>query len=204
MALTPSSAPLVWIDCEMTGLNPLTDSILQIYCLITTPDLVPIDAVGLDLIIHHPPSVLSSMPAWCQHHHTATNLIARVTTSLLPPSGAGPLLLAYIKSHIPEKGVGLLAGSSVHMDKEFLRRLCPEVLEYLDYRILDVSAVKECVRRWAPRWVLDGAPLKRGGHEAKMDVEDSLAEVGYYRRVFFGELGDKPLEGWKAKAVGEV
>jgi oligoribonuclease (3'-5' exoribonuclease) len=182
--LQPSTAPLVWIDCEMTGLKR-SDVLLQVACYITSPNLTLLEPSGINLTISRPRSVLESMDEWCTTTHASTGLSAAVLASTLSVGDAGKQLLAYIQTHVPEKGVGLLAGNTVHADKAFLEREMPEVVEWLHYRILDVSAIKEGARRWCGEEVLRGAPRKRSCHEAREDILESIEEARYWRDVLF-------------------
>ncbi|KAF8536558.1 RNA exonuclease Rex2 [Trichophaea hybrida] len=182
--LHPSTAPLVWIDCEMTGLKR-SDVLLQIACYITSSNLTLLEPSGLNLIISRPPSILDAMDSWCTTTHSATGLTSAVLASTLSVEVAGKQLLQYIQTHVPEKGVALLAGNTVHADKAFLEREMPEVVEWLHYRILDVSAIKEAARRWCGDEVLRGVPKKRGCHEAREDIKESIEEAKYWRDTLF-------------------
>ncbi|KAF8462991.1 ribonuclease H-like domain-containing protein [Kalaharituber pfeilii] len=183
--LSPSTDPLVWIDCEMTGLNPETDVILQIVCFITSSSLDLLEPTGLELVIHYPKSVLDQMGPWCQETHARTGLTQRVLASTTTPEEAAAKLLAYIKAHVPKPRSALLAGNSIHADRMFLAKLCPEILEHLHYRIMDVSTLKECARRWSSKGVRSRVPQKKGLHEARADVLESIEEMRYYKKVFF-------------------
>ncbi|KAF8420609.1 ribonuclease H-like domain-containing protein [Tirmania nivea] len=183
--LSPSTDPLVWIDCEMTGLDPTSDVILQIVCFITTHDLTILEPTGLELIIHHPKSTLDKMGPWCQRTHAATGLTSKVLASTLTPSEAATQLWAYITSYVPEPRKALLAGNSIHADRMFLSKLCPKVIEHLHYRILDVSTVKECVRRWCGPEIRKAVPTKKELHEARQDVLESIEEMRYYKEKCF-------------------
>lgn len=185
MSLTQSTDPLVWIDCEMTGLDPEEDSILSISCYITDHKLEVSDSHGYHAIISTPASVLASMSEWCVTTHTATGLVdACQSASAISASQAAMQLLEYIKRHVPEPRVALLAGNSVHADKMFLmRQPWTPVLEWLHYRILDVSAIKEAVRRWGSQNVLDGVPKKKLTHTADEDIRESLDEARYYMQL---------------------
>ncbi|RDA94198.1 hypothetical protein CP533_6578 [Ophiocordyceps camponoti-saundersi (nom. inval.)] len=179
--------PLVWIDCEMTGLDPDKDEILEIYCLVTTGQLEPLDDDdGFHATIHWPTSRLDQMDDWCTNTHRASGLTAAVTASTTTPAEAAAGLLAYVTKRVPEPGRALLAGNSVHADRAFLRRepYAP-VIGHLHYRLLDVSAIKEAARRWCPAGLLEDAPRKKGRHLARDDILDSIAEARFYRDVIF-------------------
>ncbi|PLN78648.1 RNA exonuclease Rex2 [Aspergillus taichungensis] len=189
MPLTPSSDPLVWIDCEMTGLDPDTDHILQISCIITDAQLTPLDPTGFDTTIHVADTILSSMNAWCIDTHGRTGLTAAVRAASTTPDAAAAALLAYIQRYIPEPRRGVLAGNSVHADRGFLAKgPYKAVLEHLHYRILDVSSFKEGVRRWGGRELLARVPGKREVHLARDDILESIEEAKFYRDVLFGRL----------------
>ena len=170
----------------MTGLDPETDHILQISCIITDAQLTPLDPTGFDTTIHVPDSVLSAMNEWCINTHARTGLTASVRASTTTPDDAASSLLAYIKQYIPEPRRGVLAGNSVHADRGFLAQgPYRAVLEHLHYRILDVSSFKEGVRRWGGRELLERVPGKREVHLARDDILESIAEARFYRDVLF-------------------
>ncbi|KAL4954499.1 ribonuclease H-like domain-containing protein [Aspergillus filifer] len=188
MPLTRSTDPLVWIDCEMTGLDPSTDQILQICCFVTDAKLNLLDTTGFETVIHVPQSALDSMSQWCIDTHGRTGLTARVQNSTVTPESAAADLLAYIKRYVPRPRAALLAGNSVHADKAFLA--CgpyAAVLEWLHYRIVDVSTLKEMVRRWGDDQVLKNVPEKKEVHEAREDILESIEEMKYYRSVLFNK-----------------
>jgi oligoribonuclease (3'-5' exoribonuclease) len=169
----------------MTGLSPHpfgTDTILSVSCLITTADLTLLDTHGFDAIIHHSASQLSSMSPWCITTHGASGLTAQCLSSTTTAETAAADLLAYIQKHVPEKGAALLAGNSVHADKTFLmQKPWDPVVGWLHYRIFDVSAVKEMVRRWCKKEVLEAVPVKKATHTARKDIEESIEEARFYR-----------------------
>ncbi|KAK5084545.1 Phosphatidylinositol 3,4,5-trisphosphate-dependent Rac exchanger 2 protein [Lithohypha guttulata] len=170
MALTPSTNPLVWIDCEMTGLDPNTDRILSISCYITDHELNLIDKKGYHTIVSTPKSVLDAMGEWCQRTHTANGLVeACLSSSAISAELASTQLLA------------------VHADKMFLmQQPWAPVLKHLHYRILDVSAIKEATRRWCNDDVLTGVPMKKLTHSADEDIRESIEEARYYMGLFRG------------------
>lgn len=173
----------------MTGLDPSTDQILQVCCFVTDSQLNLLEPTGFEAVIHHPKSTLDAMSDWCVDTHGRTGLTAAVLASKTSPETAASGLLDYIKAHVPRRRTALLAGNSVHADRVFLSRgPYAEVLEWLHYRILDVSSIKEGVRRWAGDGVLRDAPRKKGVHLAKEDILESIEEMRFYReRVFGGE-----------------
>lgn len=175
----------------MTGLDPSTDQILQICCFITDSQLNVLEPDGFEAVIHHPKSTLDVMSGWCIETHGRSGLTDAVLSSTTSPTTAASDLLAYIKTHIPQQRTALLAGNSVHADRMFLSKgPYAEVLEWLHYRILDVSSIKEGVRRWSGDGVLRDAPRKKGVHLAKEDILESIEEMRFYReRIFKGEEG---------------
>ncbi|KAK5990526.1 Oligoribonuclease [Cladobotryum mycophilum] len=180
------SDALVWIDCEMTGLNPDTDEILEIYCIITNGNLDIIDPEGFHAVIHWPRSRLDEMDEWCTNTHRSTGLTAAVLDSTTTPSQAADALYDYVTKLIPTKRTALLAGSSVHADRAFLRREpFSKVTDHLHYRILDISSIKEAARRWSPAFVVANVPKKIGIHKARDDILESINEAKYYRDVIF-------------------
>lgn len=173
---------------KMTGLNPDTDQILQISCFITDAQLRLLDEEGFEAVIHHPKSVLDRlMSPWCVETHGRTGLTAAVLASSTDAASAAKSLLAYIQRHVSEPRRALLAGNSVHADRAFLSRgpYAP-VLEWLHYRILDVSSVKEAARRWGSAELLRDIPVKREVHLARDDILESIAEMRFYRERLFG------------------
>jgi oligoribonuclease (3'-5' exoribonuclease) len=171
----------------MTGLNPKTDSILSIACFITDSKLNLLEPDGFEAIIRHQQARLDAMDEWCTRTHGTSGLRNAVLESQTSAEEAARDLLTYIKGLVPETGRALLAGNSVHVDKTFLMEgPWVTVLEYLHYRILDVSAIKEGVRRWCSDEILENFPpdLKKGKHEARADVLESIDEAKYYMGLF--------------------
>lgn len=199
--------PLVWIDCEvtylragsallftrtgtywsnqMTGLDPDTDEIIEIFCLLTNGDLELLDEAGWGTIVHQPQSRMDKMDEWCTKTHGDSGLTAAVVASEVTPEQAADELLAYIQKHIPGHRVGILAGNSVHADRAFLRKEpYKKVVDHLHYRILDVSSLNEAAKRWAPQaWL--GRPRKGGSHRARDDILESIEEAKYHKRAIF-------------------
>lgn len=180
----------MWVDCEMTGLGeaggPGNDSLLEVACLITDGNL-KIVAEGPDLVINHSDEVLERMNDWCKHQFgwkgdgscTPGLLADAVRKSHISAEEADQQLLDFVSKHL-QKGAGVLAGNSVHMDKRFLDKFCPRFMAHLHYRIVDVSTVKELFRRWYPE-DFAAAPEKTGQHRALDDIRESLEELQYYR-----------------------
>lgn len=180
----------------MTGLDPDSEEILEIHCIVTTGDLQVLDADGWGVVVHHPESRLDRMGEWCTRTHAQTGLTAAVLASTTTAEEAAAGLLAYVQRLVPEPRKALLAGNSVHADKAFLAKgPYARVLEHLHYRILDVSSVKEAARRWCPPSVAAGVPAKTGTHRGREDILESIEEARYYREVIFGRTWrDTPLE----------
>ncbi len=171
---------LIWIDMEMTGLDPETDSILEIATLITDNDL-NILAEGPVLAVHQSEAVLASMNEWCIEHHTASGLVARVRESRIDTAEAEALTLEFVKKWVPEKK-SPLCGNSVGQDRRFLYKYMPALQSYLHYRTLDVSTVKILAQRWFPAL----PPFeKKECHLALDDIRESIAELAYYRKHLF-------------------
>ena len=188
MARTRSTYPLVWVDCEMTGLDPERETIMSIACFITDAQLKLQDEQGWETIIHHDKSTLDKMDEWCTKTHGASGLTAACIASTTTNDRAAEGLLEYIKKYVPEGRRGLLAGNSVHCDRNFLSKPpYNRITDYLSYRILDVSSLKEAARRWAPEEVLQGVPSKKLLHQAREDILESIEEAKYYREKIFAK-----------------
>ena len=179
-------APLVWIDCEMTGLDPVADDLVEVAVLITDSDLTILDE-GIDLVIRPSREALAQMDDVVRTMHTTSGLIDELDDGL-ELDQAQRRVMEYLRSRVPEPGKALLAGNSVGQDKAFLSRYMPEVIDHLHYRIVDVSTVKELSRRWYPRAYFQ-APAKTGGHRALGDIRDSITELRYYRRAVMSAEG---------------
>jgi oligoribonuclease len=173
---------LVWIDLEMTGLDPRTDHILEIATLVTDADLNVV-ATGPELVIHQPESNLAVMNEWSREHHAASGLLERVRSSKISLSEAETATLSFVREHCGPAEAPL-AGNSIHMDRFFLKFHMPALEAYLHYRNVDVTTVKELARRWAPA-VLAAAPRKADSHRALEDIRESVAELAHYRTELF-------------------
>jgi oligoribonuclease len=173
---------LVWIDCEMTGLDPLSDELVEIACIVTEGDLTELDT-GITIVIKANAAPLAAMDEIVVAMHNESGLINEIPFGATLED-AQAQVLAYVRSHIPEARKAPLAGSSVYVDRGFLQRYMPELDAYLHYRLVDVSSVKEMVRRWYPR-VYFATPEKKGNHRALGDIRDSIAELRYYREAVF-------------------
>lgn len=172
---------LVWIDMEMTGLDPDVDEILEIASLVTDNNLVVI-AEGPVLAVHQEEDTLARMDAWNVEHHTESGLVERVRRSPVSVTEAQALTLAFVQRHA-EKHSAPLCGNTVWQDRRFLKAYMPTLEDWLHYRIVDVSTVKELARRWKPE--LADRFKKRNTHRALDDIRESVAELRYYRDVFF-------------------
>lgn len=177
------SENMVWMDLEMTGLDPDTNQILEIATIITDKNLNEL-ALGPVFVIHTPLSVLSGMDAWNTSHHLSSGLWQRALDSTTSIEQAQAQTLAFIKSWVPERK-SPLCGNSIGQDRRFLVRGMPELEAYLHYRNIDVSTLKELAKRWAP--AIAAGHIKRNEHLALSDVRESIEELRYYRR-FMGEL----------------
>ncbi|WP_084076990.1 oligoribonuclease [Demequina sp. NBRC 110057] len=177
--------PLVWIDCEMTGLDTVNDALVEVACLVTDSDL-NILGEGVQVVIKPSQEALDGMNDFVRDMHTSSGLLPELEHGTTMED-AQAQVLAYIREHVPTAGKSPLAGNTVGMDKMFLDRDMPEVMGHLHYRVVDVSSFKELVRRWYPR-VFFNAPAKTGGHRALGDIRDSITELRYYREVILTPL----------------
>ena len=173
---------LVWIDCEMTGLDLGTDALVEIACIVTDAELTTADD-GIDIIIKPPAEALDSMPEVVREMHTASGLLAELSAGITLAE-AQEQVLAYIRQHVPESRKVPLCGNSISTDRSFLARDMPELDEFLHYRMVDVSSIKELARRWYPRAYF-ASPPKHGGHRALADILESIRELRYYREAVF-------------------
>jgi oligoribonuclease len=177
----PSEANLVWVDLEMSGLDPETNTILEIATVITDSELQVL-AEGPVLAIHQLDAVLDAMDEWNRAHHGASGLSARVRASSCSLADAQAATLAFVEQYCPPKS-SPLCGNSVHHDRRFLARYMPQLTAYLHYRTIDVSTVKELVRRWYPDSMQ--APEKKHAHLALDDIRESIEELRFYRATVF-------------------
>ena len=173
---------LVWIDCEMTGLDLARDALVEIACIVTDGQLNVVDD-GIDVIIKPPAEALDHMPEVVREMHTSSGLLAEL------PSGvtlgeAQDAVLEYVRQHVREPKKVPLCGNSIATDRAFLARDMPELDAFLHYRMVDVSSIKELARRWYPRAYF-ASPPKHGGHRALADIRESIQELRYYREAIF-------------------
>jgi oligoribonuclease len=173
---------LVWIDCEMTGLDIERDALVEIACVVTDGELNLLDE-GVDLIIKPPAEALAGMPDVVRDMHTASGLLAELPSGI-PVAEAAERVLGYVRGHVTEPRKVPLCGNSIATDRWFIARDMPELDAYLHYRMIDVSSIKELVRRWFPRAYF-ASPAKHGGHRALADIMESVQELRYYREAVF-------------------
>jgi oligoribonuclease len=184
---------LVWIDLEMTGLDPDRDVILEIAALVTDGELEPVGE-GIDLVVSQPPEKLESMLPIVVEMHSVSGLTEAVKSSTLSLADAEQQVLAWLKELVPEPKRAPLCGNSIATDRGFLAKHMPELDEWMHYRMIDVSSVKELARRWYPH-AYGGSPEKAGGHRALADITESVAELRYYRSTIFAPRADKKPAG---------
>jgi oligoribonuclease len=178
---------LAWMDLEMTGLDPERHTIVEIATLVTDDELEVV-AVGPDLVVHVGAEELGRMDSFVREMHTRSGLLAEIEASTVTLADAGAATLEFLKAHLPEKQSVPLAGNSIGTDRRFLAAQLPEIDQWLHYRSVDVSTVKELCRRWYPE-ALSGAPAKGGAHRAMGDIKESVAELAYYRTAVFRPAG---------------
>ena len=176
MAADPNN--LIWIDMEMTGLQPDADRVIEIAMLVTDPQLNVL-ATGPVLVLHQPDEVLDAMDTWNKSTHAKTGLIERVRASSLTEADAERQALEFVSAHVPAN-VSPMCGNSICQDRRFLARWMPGLEAHFHYRNLDVSTLKELVRRWKPELK---AFSKEGKHEALADILESIEELKFYRRT---------------------
>jgi oligoribonuclease len=173
---------LVWIDCEMTGLDLERDALIEIACLVTDGKL-DVLGDGLDLVIKPPPEALDQMEDVVREMHTSSGLLTELAAGITLAE-AQDQVLAYVRKYIAEPRRVPLAGNSIATDRVFIARDMPELDAFLHYRMVDVSSIKELARRWYPRTYF-ASPPKRGGHRALADITESIRELRYYRETVF-------------------
>jgi oligoribonuclease len=174
---------LVWIDCEMTGLDLGRDALIEIAVLVTDGDLTVLGD-GVDVVIHADEAALAGMPDIVRDMHERSGLTDSVRASTVTIAEAEQLALDYVRTHVPDPRTAPLAGNSIATDRAFLARDMPALDGYLHYRMVDVSSIKELARRWYPR-VFYAKPEKGLTHRALADIMESIRELEYYRRTLF-------------------
>jgi len=178
---------LVWMDLEMTGLDPARHTIVEIATLVTDDDLAVV-AEGPDLVVHADATELAAMDDVVREMHARSGLLDAMEASDMTLADAGRQTLDFIRSHVPEKRTVPLCGNSIATDRRFLAAQLPDIEDWLHYRSVDVSTVKELCRRWYPE-ALTKAPPKGMAHRALDDIRESLAELAYYRAAIFVPAG---------------
>lgn len=173
---------IVWIDCEMTGLDAVNDALIEVAVLVTDSEL-NILGEGVDVVIKPSAEALAQMGDFVRTMHTTSGLLEELDAGTTMED-AQKQVLDYIKAHVPQPNKAPLAGNSIGTDKVFLARDMPELVEHLHYRVIDVSTIKELARRWYARSYFQ-SPAKTGGHRALGDIKDSITELKYYRKAVF-------------------
>ena len=174
---------LVWIDCEMTGLDLGKDKLIEVAALVTDPELNVLGE-GVDLVIHADDAALDAMPPVVRDMHAKSGLTEEVRRSAITLAEAEEQVLAYVREFVPNPRTAPLCGNSIATDRGFLARDMPALDEHLHYRMVDVSSLKELAKRWYPR-VYQSQPEKGLAHRALADVRESILELAYYRRTLF-------------------
>jgi oligoribonuclease len=190
---------LVWIDCEMTGLDLRRDALIEVAALVTDADLNLLDD-GLDVIIHTHDDVLDTMVPFVRDMHATSGLTDEVRASTVTLGEAETMVLDYIKHHVPEPKSSPLCGNSIATDRGFLARDMPVLDEHLHYRMIDVSSIKELAKRWYPR-VYQSQPAKGLAHRALADIRESVRELAFYRQTLFVPLPGPSSEEARNAAI---
>ena len=192
---------LVWVDCEMTGLDLHRDALIEIAALVTDSELRILDE-GIDLVIKAPDELLDTMQPVVQEMHAHSGLTDEVRASTVTVAEAEQLVIEHLRKHVPDARTVPLCGNSIATDRAFLARDMPELDGFLHYRMVDVSSIKELTRRWYPR-VYFSQPQKGLAHRALADIKESIRELRYYRgTVFVPPPG--PTSEQAQKAAAEV
>lgn len=180
--MATSNDRLVWIDCEMTGLDLGADALVEVAAVVTDSELTVLGD-GIDIIVRPPDEALEQMNDFVRDMHTGSGLIDELAAGTTL-ADAEAQVLDYLRTFVPEPGKAPLGGNSVATDKMFLERDMKDLVAHLHYRIIDVSSIKELARRWYPR-VYFASPTKNGGHRALADILESIDELRYYRSALF-------------------
>jgi oligoribonuclease len=190
--------PLVWIDCEMTGLDPASDVLVEIAVVITDSELTLLDD-GLDILIATDPAKLEGMEDVVREMHAASGLLEALAGATTTLEQAEEQVLTYVQRFVPERRKAPLCGNSIATDRMFISKYMPRLDDHLHYRMVDVSSIKELARRWYPR-VYFNSPAKTGGHRALADIVDSITELRYYRAAVFVPAPGPDADAAKAAA----
>ncbi|GII25545.1 oligoribonuclease [Planosporangium mesophilum] len=190
---------LVWIDCEMTGLDLASDALIEVAVVVTDPDLKLLDD-GIDVVIHADDTALDGMVDVVRNMHARSGLTEAVRQSTVTLEQAEDIVLEYVRRHVPEPRTAPLCGNSIATDRGFLARDMPRLDAHLHYRMIDVSSIKELTRRWYPR-VYFGQPAKGLAHRALADILESVRELEYYRRTVFVPQPGPDVDTAKAVAA---
>ena len=190
---------LVWIDCEMTGLDLGRDALIEVAALVTDPNLNVLGD-GVDVVIHADDEKLDAMFDVVREMHEKSGLTEQVRASVIGVEEAEDRIMSYLTTHVPEPRSAPLCGNSIATDRGFLARDMPRLENHLHYRMIDVSSIKELCRRWYPR-VYFGQPAKGLAHRALADIKESIRELEYYRRTLFVPLPGPDVDAAKAVAA---
>jgi oligoribonuclease len=190
---------LVWIDCEMTGLDLSRDALIEVAAVVTGPDLVPLDD-GVDVVIKTGDEVLAGMIAVVRDMHDRSGLTTAVRAATTTLAQAEDQILEYVTKHVPEPRTAPLCGNSIATDRGFIARDMLRLDAHLHYRMIDVSSIKELCRRWYPR-VYFGQPAKGLSHRALVDIRESIRELEFYRRAIFVPPPGPDVDSAKAIAA---
>jgi oligoribonuclease len=174
-----NGGPLVWIDCEMTGLDPQRHVLVEIAVVVTDAELNRLDD-GIDIVISATPSQLVGMDTFVRDMHTSSGLLDEIRHTATSVEQAEDAVMEYLESYVPEPGKAPLCGNTIATDRSFIAKYMPRLDAHLHYRMIDVSSIKELSRRWYPRAYYN-APAKNGGHRALADITESIDELRYYR-----------------------
>ena len=192
---------LVWVDCEMTGLDLTHDALIEIAVVVTDSELTPLDP-GIDIVIHAEDDLLDNMVPVVRDMHASSGLTDEVRASTVTLADAEAQVLEYIRRFVPEPRTAPLCGNSIGTDRGFITRDMVELDNYLHYRMVDVSSIKELSRRWFPR-IYFGQPAKGLAHRALADILESIAELAYYRATMFVAPPGPSSSEIEAAALGE-
>jgi oligoribonuclease len=198
--VTETNGRLVWIDCEMTGLDLRRDALIEVAVLVTDAELNKLDD-GLDVVIHVADDVLDTMVPFVRDMHATSGLTEQARAATTTLGEAETMVLDYVRRHVPETGTAPLCGNSIATDRGFLARDMPALDAHLHYRMIDVSSLKELAKRWYPR-VYQSQPQKGLAHRALADIHESLQELIFYRETLFVPQPGPTLE--EARAAAEA